>query len=71
MFSGSTRVIGRKFCIKCGYPIQVEAYTVDSAFSLLKGYKECHNYAKGDTTGFCGSSSFTPDAIEIVHRRKR
>ena len=62
----NVRVIGRKRCLHCGNPIQVEAYNVEQALKMLLEYKDCgHPSCDGHKP-----SKFTKPQVEIVAIKK-
>lgn len=62
------RVIGRKKCLHCGYPVQVEGYKVDQVLKMLSEYTECGS-PKCD--GPRNPSRFLESKVEIVARKTK
>lgn len=69
--NGIVRVIGRKECLRCGYPVQVEAYTVDQAKNMLEGYEACHhNIIHDNMDSFCNNKTWSFDSFNIIVQKK-
>jgi len=66
--NGIVRVIDRKQCLRCGYPVQVEAYTIDQAKDMIKEYKECKN--RLNSIDLCNNTIWGTSKFNVIVQKK-
>lgn len=70
------RVIGTKSCLKCGYPVSVESYSIPEAKERLEKHINCSNRFHVDGAPLneyqvCGEMNFTDPKFEVKMKQSR